>query len=98
MWRRLATLVGEFPPQSTRSLRAPVVLGRGARRHLHRLHLLEVLGIERLLAAECGLGRNPVFGGKSIGTSFCPGRKLGTLPAGTIAPSGVISHGNGGMI
>ena len=34
---------------------------------------------------------------KSWRMSFLPGRKLGTLPAGMIVPSGVISHGNGGI-
>src|SRR5258706_7009433 len=33
----------------------------------------------------------------SLSTSFLPGRKLGTFPDGTIVPSGLISHGNGGM-
>src|SRR5438034_11312967 len=42
-------------------------------------------------------GGIPYSVAKSLRMSFLPGRKLGTLPAGTIVPSGVISHGNGGI-
>src|SRR5262245_23606035 len=41
-----------------------IVLRRGARRDLHRFHLLDVLGVESLVAAEGGLERYPVFGRK----------------------------------
>src|SRR6266705_1392788 len=43
-------------------------------------------------------GGIPYSVGKSARMSFLPGKKLGTLPAGMMVPSGVISQGKGGII
>src|SRR5206468_5820039 len=46
------------------SLRPPKVLRRGARRDLHRFHLLDVLGLGGFRAAQRGFERYPVFRGE----------------------------------
>src|SRR5258707_11291491 len=67
-------------------LNAPVVVRRGARLDLHRLHLLDVLGVHGLLATERGLERHAVFDREVVENVVLAGQKAWDFARGNERP------------